>query len=214
MNIKKHILALISLITATVTADADIIVQPDTLKAGDTYRLIFVTEGTIDATSDDLVTYQEFARTQANSVPELSALKVEWHPVVSVSSYGKNQDARNVIWANPVGATPDPSPSAGFFTLAGEQIAKDNEDLWSGSIAAPVNMTQSGKTVDGAEQIVWTGTQKTGWAAKEALGKFPDGKTGRGSATTKEGGWLNAGTKPSKKEHSIYVISDIITVTN
>jgi hypothetical protein len=212
MNIVKSSLALISTLLATLAAKADIVTQPDSLTVGDTYRLIFVTDGTIDATSGDLATYKDFATAEANSVPALAALGVEWFPVVSVWNGGDSLPAREITRTNPSGALPDLSPIAGFFTLGGERIAANNADLWSGKISSPVNISQTGRMPTGSEQVVWTGTQKSGWSTREPLGMSPEGKANRGSATTEAGGWINAGPRSSSEENSIYVMSDLITV--
>jgi len=62
---------------------ATIIPVPLGLQPGSTYRLIFVTNTSMDATSSNIATYNAFVQSAANSIPELSSLGATWKAIVS-----------------------------------------------------------------------------------------------------------------------------------
>jgi hypothetical protein len=185
-------------LAASVSADVTTI--PPGVNPGDTYRLVFVTDGTTDATSYDIATYNAWGTSQATNVAELAALSNTWAVIASST----NVQARNNISAVP-GVD---EPSAGIFLLDGTKIADSYTDLWDGFIAAPININQNGSAV-GAPVQVWTGTQSSGFGTSKRLGTATPS---RGHKDFDNGAWMNAGTSTNITLNRMYVISGMLTV--
>ena len=142
---------------------------PQGLKAGDRYRLVFVTSaktwafpGADPAAPKSLDDYNAFATKTATAVPALSALGTSWKAVVSVSpANGTPVSAKSNTKTDPA------ADGAGvpIYNLAGALVANDNSDLWDGTIQNPIDMTELGTSppdLGGDKHLVWTGTTSSG----------------------------------------------------
>jgi hypothetical protein len=209
--IKSVIVALFAFALVAPLTLAQNVKYPTELGPDDSFRLIFVTEGTISGDLTSLDDYNAFATSQANSIEALEALQTNWYAVVSHrDADGKYTSAiRNVS-----AGTSDTDATAGFYNLNGEQVAANNAALWNASSAeltAYVETTQSG-ALSPIKQV-WTGSQNTGKPGGTPLGLTnPNGLVTRGSVGTVAGGWLNAGTLPGDALRPIYVVSDVIWI--
>jgi len=169
-------------------AVAAIVTVPAGLNPGDPYRLIFPTSTEIYGRSSaggptDISGYNTFATNTATAVTELNDLATTWLAVVSVEQSGSPTF---------VSAKSNTGTDPGFdgvgvpiYNLAGQIVATGNADLWDGSIANLINVTELGTAPadqgDGDDFLVWTGSQ-------------PDG-TGNSdnSLITPSGGWIRYG---------------------
>jgi len=192
------------------------VLVPTNLCAGDQYRLVFVTDDSISSGVyhnqtlwSNIETYNDFVTTQANSVLELSQLGTTWKVIGSTTSVSAR-----------VNTGTDPSTTGvPIYSVADTLIAENNADLWDGSIANPIEMTQTGVLLPAGTQII-TGTHfdglqsshfKYGWATFGS-----DGVTGYGIRISFglsgniDTTWINNLWYPFSAP--VYAISGVLTV--
>ena len=122
-----------------------VIQTPTTLQGGDKFRIIFVTPGTIQATSSDIKTYNDFVNVQAAGATYEGAT-VHWSAIVSTDAVKARDN---------IGLT-----NSGVYMADGTQVATAANTvpggLWWGDplLADPVQ-DLTGNTYSGS---VWTGT--------------------------------------------------------
>ena len=150
---------------------------------GDTYRLIFVTSTTTDATSTDISTYNAFVQGVANAAGLGS---VSWSAVGSTATVSARD---NTGTAGPGGS---PIVLMDGITV----IATDNADFWDGIMVTLVGAGNNPVTGDpsvdhgrgiyldengvdqGADDRVFTGTNGDGTASGQPLGAVGNVSTG------------------------------------
>lgn len=184
---------------------AQIVTVPAGLNPGDQYRLIFVTDGTKDATSNEIADYNLFVTNEAATAPALSALGTNWFAVASTNQDSPVPD----VYARDNTGTDPSSDGVGFpvFNLSGTLIASSNADLWDGELQAPIEFTQSGNVSPFSQ--VWTGTLSDGRSGL-ALGGGPTAMYGNPSAIDSQ--WVNSATFLIDNFFPLYALSDPITV--
>jgi PEP-CTERM motif len=204
------------------------ITTPTGLHSGDQFRIIYVTPGTIQATSGDINTYNSFVN-QADQTGGVTynGVAVHFSAVVSTDSVNAKVNigltTSNVFMLNSNGTSTEVAASA------------DSNGLWSGNplLADPVN-DLSGTSYTGS---VWTGTSGIGTEYSSYV--TPDGASlpitatwGLGNTTsyvlngnsvsnTAEVGqlggagytWISTSNLASNSAaYQIYGISDVLTV--
>ena len=126
---------------------------PASLNPGDHYRLVFVTSTAIDATSNNIATYNSFVSTAAALNPALPT--TTWMAIASTASV----NAIDNIACTPSCAS-DP-----IFLVDNTEVAASTADLFSGTLLHAINLTESGSTtvpqLDGWS-YAWTGTAPNG----------------------------------------------------
>ena len=158
---------------------------PSGLSPGNQYRLVFVTDGTIQATSTDINTYNTFVDNEAHTSTILNdaftnvgidPASITWKVIGSTASVNAiNNTSTNTV-----------DTSVPIYGLDGKLIAFGNSDLWDGDICphipaagiichdGGISMSQSGHYLFGD---VWTGTLSSGVAWSEPnlgpLGSVP-----------------------------------------
>ena len=157
--------ALATLATASA-AQAALVVVPPGLAPGAQYRLVFVTDGTRDATSFNIADYNTFVTNQVTGSALATALTTAgfnpntttWTAIASTRASGSivAVNARDNTGTNPS------SPGVPIYLIDGNRVANNNTDLWDGSIIRSINVTQSGATTPTAGAAVWTGTNQSG----------------------------------------------------
>ncbi len=176
---------------------------PPGLSPGDTYQIVFVTQGTSGATSADIADYNAFVQSQA----EISgALTENW----------------GVLW-NAIASTPtvdahtNATVTAPVYLLDSALVATDYADLWDGSIQHAIDKDQMGGTWN---DYVWTGTLIDGQTAASgtegALGG-PSFRYALGGTYATDSEWIFAGGQISTSGSFIipahfYAISEVLTV--
>ncbi len=136
-------------------------VVPTGLNPGDQYRLVFVTDGTRDATSTNINDYNTFVTNEVTGSALATQLTtagftpsaITWKAIGSTDSVA----ARDNTGTNPS------STGVSIYLIDGTPVANNNTDLWDGSILRPINVTQSGATTPTA--VVWTGSNASGMVA-------------------------------------------------
>ena len=88
-----HIAAIVAIAVATASARATVVV-PDGLQAGDMYHLVFVTEGTRDATSIDIADYNAFVQAEAErSGATTENFGIDWFAIGSTAMVDARDNA-------------------------------------------------------------------------------------------------------------------------
>jgi hypothetical protein len=142
---------------------------PQGLKAGDRYRLVFVTStktwgwsGADPAAPKTIADYNAFATRAATAVPALAALNTTWHAIVTAKpANGPTVIARTNTQTDPA----KDGNGVPIYNLAGTIVANDNSDLWDGTIQNPIDMTELGTgppDLGGGNFLVWTGSTSSG----------------------------------------------------
>jgi hypothetical protein len=188
---------------------------PTNLCAGDQYRLVFVTDDAISSGVyhnqtlwSNIETYNDFVTTQANNVLELSQLGTTWKVIGSTTSVSARMNTGT-----------DPSTTGvPIYSVANTLIAENNADLWDGSIANPIEMTQTGVLLPAGTQII-TGTHfdglqsyhsKYGWATFGSDGTGYGIRISFGLSGNIDTTWINNLWYPFSAP--IYAMSGVLTV--
>jgi len=124
-------------------AQAALVVVPTDLAPGAQYRLVFVTDGTRDATSTNINDYNNFVTNQVTGSALANALSgagltTTWKAIGSTAS----------------------STGVPIYLINGNKVANNNADLWDGSIQTAINITQNDSAA-GFPQV-FTGTITNG----------------------------------------------------
>jgi len=193
-------------------APAEIVTVPPDLGPGEFYRLVFVTSGTRDATSTDIADYNAFVTTAATGVPGLNALGTTWKAIGSAG----NRATGVYVNANENTLTRTGDPSAPVYRLDGVLVANSNADLWDGSVAAGISVTEYGDPLD---TQVWTGTMGSGvrngdWFMGDTGGNwvYYGLSSGTGAGGVGGMGWIANLDEQKTSLKSFYAISGILTV--
>ena len=180
------------------------ITTPQGLSPGAQYRLAFVTSSATTAGSGTIGDYNAFVTTVANTQAALVALATTWTAIGSTSTV----DARDNTGTNPAGT------GVPIFLLDGaSKIADNNADLWDGTIAHALNVTEAGNTLSGVS--AWTGTTSAG--IKQSTGNaryLGNGAVIAGSTSATNGGWMLANGFDNVSPNPLYAISGLLTVPN
>jgi uncharacterized repeat protein (TIGR01451 family) len=180
------------------------ITTPQGLSPGAQYRLAFVTSSATTAGSGAIGDYNAFVTTVANTQTALAALATTWTAIGSTATV----DARDNTGTNPIGT------GVPIFLLDGvSKIADNNADLWDGTIAHALNVTEAGNTLSGIS--VWTGTTSAG--IKQTTGnarQLGNGAVIAGSSSATNSGWILANGYDNFSPNPLYAISGLLTVPN
>ena len=186
---------------ARTEADIDINAPPG-LAAGDTFRIIYVTETDTMATSSKIGFYDTFVNNDANensgggyfyAGTQLTFSAIASTPTITAIAH--------------IGVTNSP-----VFTIAGTKIASTDSTaaggLWSGTLLNPIGNGNA------TNPYVWTGTSDDG-------GDGPYGVLGNGAMEmstlgiidTATGGWVEIDDDFNDEDYGMYGISQVLTVT-
>lgn len=184
------------------------VTTPAGLAPGQQFRLVFVTTATHDAASTDIAVYDQFVTTQA----ELQGLtSYEGNPVtweVLGSTHGVRAISR----------LPRSTVPQAFVRLDGALVATDTTDLWDGTLANPMNVTELGTTV---EDFVWTGHLADGTSPNNGSrfftlgGSSTNDKVQSGHSGRADSFWASAvlGQAPQRSTAKhLYAYSSLLTV--
>jgi hypothetical protein len=184
-------------------SDASIIVVPPTLNPGDSYRLVFLTSTARDATSTNIVDYNNFVSTAANSVPELAALGASWTAIGTTAAMTAFDNIGGPF-------------SEGVYRLDGGLVAVGSVGLWDSSThTLPVDITELGATAPNPTQVR-TGTLPDGSGGPSDYrlgGSTPVyGLARTGSPLGIGPGWVFQSWDSSSNAKPFYGISSTLTV--
>jgi hypothetical protein len=170
-------------------------------KAGDRYRLVFVTAANTRAASADLGTYDAFLQRVAGA----AGIGGTWKVLGSSATV----DARDHTSTHPdVNGKGEP-----IFLLDGvTRIADNYEDLWDGSLDAPIDRNEVGN--GGLTGRVFTGSRADGTKDDRPLGGSTDASPSVtiGAMDSAGGHWMCVYNAGASKSLPIYALSDPMTV--
>jgi hypothetical protein len=182
-----------------VQAGGITLTTPAGLAPGDTFRFVFVTDGTTTAVSSDISTYDAFVQAQAGGATYDGAT-VTWQAIGSTASV-------NAI--DHIGQTDTP-----VYLADGTQVTTSTttSGLWSGILENPIDKDLNGNLY---QNVVWTGTAGNGTATPtNPLGSGNDSSffstTGAAASTTSA--WTDFSTAAVPQELPMYGISQVLTV--
>ncbi len=143
-------MVMIGLTAGVRPAAGGIVIQtPAGLLPGNTFRIVFVTDGTTTAGSSDISTYNQFVTTQAGGATYDGAT-VSWTAIGSTAS----TNARDNITG---------SQSAPVFLADGTMVATSTTQagsgLWSASLLAPIDEDLTGPK----HALTWSGSSDFGF---------------------------------------------------
>jgi hypothetical protein len=169
------------------------------LNPGDTYRLVFVTSASTDATSGDIDYYNAFVTTAADDVPELAALAATWFDIGTTEA---------VSAINNIGI----DSGVPIYDLEGNLIANDAGTeaggMFSGSIQNPLIFNEVGAAFIG--HGVWTGTAANGQSADG--GELGSGSPVIGCTGSLGPSWIYCRSEiATQGEFPLYAISGVLT---
>jgi len=203
----KFALSIVCLLVVTLgqASAGPIITEPTSLSPGDSYRLAFLTSGTIDARSTDIGVYNTFVDGFGDPL-----ILSDWRAIGSTSSV----DARDNTGTNPV------SVGVPIFHLDDRLLANNNADLWDGAIIDPEWVNENGAS---GFSSVLTGTQSDGTASAHHLGSsgvpgYPSYnpiKTGHPFVSPPSfpaSAWIEAGSGATTYARGLYALSGVLTV--
>jgi hypothetical protein len=186
-------------------ARADLILNtPAGLAPGQQFRIVFVTNGTTQAESTDISTYNSFvngdAAAQANGNVFYNGQLVNFSAIGSTATV-------NAI--DNVGVSSAPVYSADG-TLIADSTTTDAGGLWSGKLLAGIGEDLSGNLSSAG--LVYTGSLDDGTGAfLTQLGSvITDTELGFVGHATFD--WDTGGAAPFDREIAMYGISDVLTV--
>lgn len=173
----------------------------DDLAPGSTYRIIFVTSTTKDATDTDIIDYDDFVEGVADSGTYTDPLAADWRVVGST----EDDDAEGHIGAANGFV---PNDNAPIYNTNGDLVAVDSAALWDAqteSLEASINFDEDGETVGAID--VFSGTDHDGSIRIDNyLGNDTDPVTyGLSSATAN---WIRDSDDPVGSLKSFYGISN------
>jgi hypothetical protein len=200
-------LALVLLLGLVADARAGIM-TPAGLNPGDQFRIVFVTDGLITATSGNHSTYDNFVSSEANMAGLLTynGSPVTWQAIVSVT---------DGTVASAAGRLPTDGVPI-FLNNGTTEVAASGAALWNTAttpLQSSIHLDAAGGTPSGTTTIVWTGTEVNGSSF------FPLGPASATDASatgsypaTDLGLWVNAGPQPAGDSERLYGYSSILTV--
>jgi len=216
---KKLMLTFMSIIAlATVTAYAALVgelgvldtsgINPATgaiWKAGDQYRLAFVTSGTTDATSTNIATYNAFVQDAANAAGLGSAA---WYVIASTETVAARDNTSTNPGTDGVGVPI-------FLTDGSTLFAINNNDLWNGA-SVPLNMDEYGDVATNTSRIFagtfTDGTRETVRYLGTTIADPTSIVVQTGNATKTGSYWIRHFNSPVTDSNPIYALSEPLTV--
>ena len=177
------------------TVPSDWALIPDGIAPGDSFRLLFVTSASRDASSTDVSDYNSHAQTAAGNNNSLQAFKDQFRALISTGSV----DAKTNTATTGTGVS--------VHWLGGEKVADDYADLYDGDWDSVSGKTEAGNGYTG---LVWTGGNKAGQKSGQRYAGAAEVRLGDLSDVVSPLSSPNA--RASSETHPIYALSPVITV--
>jgi PEP-CTERM motif len=187
------------------SAGANIIINtPAGLTPGDTFRIVFVTAGTRNATSGTIGDYNTFVTNDASTeaggggaVVQYGGVTLTWDAIGSTAT----KDAiTNIGQTGAPVYLPDGTEVSGSDTAAG---------LWSGVLLHAIDHEIGGGNRLG---VVWTGTAPSGFGAPLSTLGSGFGAAITGAAGFQDSRWVDADGSVVQRANPFYAISQALTV--
>ncbi len=181
--------------------------KPLGLGAGETFRLLFMTEDHRDATAADIGVYDAHVREAARDGHAAIRRYADHFRVVGSTAA---VDARDHTRTNPNDAGHTDAP---IWWLNGERVAANNAGFWSDTWE---NWAMADRRFESGERSTsndwpWTGTRTDGAKEANPLGAS-NARRGRFSTTDADTGPISYNTIASTQDHAFYGISPLFRV--
>ncbi len=189
------------------TVPLDWPLKPLGLGAGETFRLLFMTEDHRDATAADIGVYDAHVREAARDGHAAIRRYADHFRVVGSTAA---VDARDHTRTNPNNAGHTDAP---IYWLNGERVAANNAGFWSDTWE---NWAMADRRFESGERSTsndwpWTGTRTDGAKEANPLGAS-NARRGRFSTTDADTGPISYNTVASTQDHAFYGISPLFRV--
>lgn len=173
-------------------------------KRGDTYRLVFVSSTSRDASSSSISDYNTHIQNAANSA---GLGDVNWYVIGSTNTI----DAIDNTFT-----TNSDTDGAIFLTNGSEVVANNLADFWDGTVDTRIDIDENGNASTVSTPIwtpwtaVWTGTNNNGTASTNYLG----GTNVRlGLAKAELNFWTSRSQAANSNSLPLYGISEVLVVS-
>lgn len=198
--VRCAVTAVLLFIGGTAPASPLTLSTPGGLSNGDTFRFLFVTGATTQATSSDIATYDAFVQGEAAGAT-YNGVTVTWKAIGSTATV----DARDNVGG--FGTSVRVYLPGG--TLVANDLTTNAGGLWSAALFTAPNQLIDGTTSTGN---TWTGSDPFGVASSLPLG------AGAGSSTWADrsfsnNGWLMINPFASTNSYGMYGLSAELTVS-
>ena len=168
---------------------------PDGIEPGDSFRLLFVTSATRNASSSDIADYNAHVQDAAGGNDSLKSFKGQFTALISTAAVNIKDNSATTGTGAPI------------HWLSGEKVADDYADLYDGDWDSVSGMTETGSSYTG---LVWTGGngrgetsgQRYAGASEVRLGDLSDPTLPLSSSTA----------KASSESYPLYALSPVISV--
>jgi hypothetical protein len=186
------------------------VTPPAGLNIGDTYRLVFVTSTTIDATSTDISVYN--AHVTAAAAAMGFGPGIFWAALASTQSVNALANLQSAV---ALSATDTTTP---FFNTAGQLIATGltvaSTGLYQGNTGNHLAtiLTEDGEVSTAND--VWTGTHAAGNTAGTAFLGGASGNARTGRSAQLDFDWTSQGALSRTNLLPLYGVSGLLTVTS
>lgn len=186
------LLPCLALVLSAFTTPASAVVTLPDLAPGSEYQLIFVTSGTITATSPDINVYNSFVISQAALNPSLPS--ASWSAVVSTPT------------VNAIDNAPTYS-NIPIYNTQGQLVATGSTGFWSGTTLNAIAYDQNGTP---ASANAYTGSNDQGDAFGDSMGQslVTVGAPHYVNLWLDEGGYI-----PPTYSLPVYALSSPITIS-
>jgi hypothetical protein len=201
----RTMLAFFSLLTIASNIPAADLVTPAGLNPGDSFRYIFLTTATRNATSGNIADYNTFVQNDATGYT-YDGQPITWKAVGSTTTVNARDNVGGFNTNVPV------------YLVTGTKIADDLTTnaggLWGGSIFATISYSIAGSSLPA--NYVWAGTNPDG----TSLLNGPGGDVTLGQAGVSLGGtgsltasaWIYSNFSASNNLYPMYGLSQALTV--
>ncbi|MFK8009071.1 MAG: hypothetical protein AB8H03_22110 [Saprospiraceae bacterium] len=173
-------------------------------KRGDTYRLVFISSTSRDASSSSISDYNTHVQNAANAA---GLGDVNWYAIGSTNAV----DAIDNTFT-----TNSDTDGAIFLTNGSEVVANNLADLWDGTVDTQIDIDENGNPTSVSTPIwtpwtaVWTGTNSNGTASSSNLG----GTNVRlGLSKAELNFWVNRSQASNSNSLPLYGISEVLLVS-
>lgn len=173
---------------------------PGGLTVGDTFRFLFVTNATTQATSTDIATYNAFVQGEAAGAT-YNGVTVNWKAIGSTPTVHARDNVGGFGTSVRV-YLPD-------GTLFANDMTTTTGGLWSAAVLAAPNQLIGGTTSTGN---TWTGSNPSGLATSLPLGAAAGSSTWADRSFSNNA-WIMINPFASTNFYGMYGLSEALTVT-
>jgi hypothetical protein len=192
-----------------------ILQTPVGLKPGDQFRFVFVTDGTTNATSTAISSYDAFVTAQAGGAT-YNGMTVTWQAIGSTATVNAvahvGSSTGGVFLASGTEVATSTTASLGGLWY---QAPNDPNGILSGSLLHPIDQDLTGQTFT---EAVWTGTAKSspfGHTSVDPLGGTPGNPFAKpGDSGASDSDWIASTIFGDSytNDYAMYGISQVLTV--